>query len=449
MSQEPEALPAVEPPVRVTPDPKEEFAPNEAVSGSSHVVFLLCAVMVVAFGVWASVRTVDIVSSAIGEVIPSTQVKSVQHLEGGIVSEILVHEGEKVKQGQPLVSLEPTASGADVGELRVRLNSLKTDIARLTALVQGAPEPTFDDELIRDHPDLVANTLRRFQTILARHESDIARQTEAVTQKRQEISEISTRIKNGKESLKLVKEQVVISEKLLKDQLTNRFRHLDLLKEASQIRAGIEADTLALDRANSALKEAKAELTNLRTSFDDENQKALGEARLTYGELTERIQKFEDSLERTVVRSPVDGTIKTMYVVTIGGVLRPGDLVADIVPTGDRLIIEAKLPPQDIGFVAVGQRVRVTLASNDAIRFGSLDGEVINVSPDTLKTREGTPFYKVLIRTERDRFQSGEHKYNLFPGMRVVANIQTGTRTVLEYITDPIRRTMSESLHER
>ena len=149
------------------------------------------------------------------------------------------------------------------------------------------------------------------------------------------------------------------------------------------------------------------------------------------------------------MRSPVDGTIKTLYVVTVGGVIRPGDTIVDIVPAGDRLIIEAKLPTQDIGYVALGQAAIIKLASSDAMRFGGLKGNVVNISPDTLLTPEGMPYYKVRIETESDHFQRGQLRYNLFPGMQVVASIQTGKRTVLQYILDPLRGAMSDALQER
>jgi adhesin transport system membrane fusion protein len=170
---------------------------------------------------------------------------------------------------------------------------------------------------------------------------------------------------------------------------------------------------------------------------------------LNYNELLQRILKFEDNLSRTVLRSPVNGVVKTLYVVTIGGVLKPGFTVVDIVPGGDRLIIEAKLPTQDIGYVRRGQQALVMLASADAMRFGNLTGKVVRVSPDTLVTNEGMPFYKVRIETEQDHFQRGKLKYQLFPGMQVMTNIQTGQRTVLEYIFDPFLRSFNDAMLER
>jgi adhesin transport system membrane fusion protein len=247
----------------------------------------------------------------------------------------------------------------------------------------------------------------------------------------------------------LLKEQIKISEALLKDDLTNRYNHLNLLRDDSRMRGKVEEDVAALQRNKSALKEAQAKLENIKNEQAVGIGKKLEEARLNYNKLVQRILKFEDNLSRTVLRSPVNGVVKTLYVVTIGGVLKPGFTVVDIVPGGDRLIIEAKLPTQDIGYVRRGQQALVMLASADAMRFGNLTGKVVRVSPDTLVTNEGMPFYKVRIETEQDHFQRGKLKYQLFPGMQVMTNIQTGQRTVLEYIFDPFLRSFNDAMLER
>ena len=413
------------------------------------MTFVLCGAMVVAFSFWASVSTLDIVSMATGEVIPSTQVKTIQHLEGGIVREIRVREGETVRKGQSLMKLVPTASDADVAELQVRLRSLMADRARLIALTTGASHPTFPQALINSHPALVRQAKTRFKVRRRRHVGEVLRQEQAVAQRKQEITEINTRIHSSGQSLKLVNEQVKISEALMKDNLSNRFQHLDLLKESRQLRGAIDTDRASLKRAKLALSEAHAELENIKNAFDDENQTALDETRLNFAELNARVKKFEASSRRTNVQSPIEGVIKTLHVFTVGGVLRPGDPIADIVPAGDRLIIEAKLPTQDIGYVAPGQVAVIKLASADAMRFGGLDGSVVNVSPDTLMSPEGQPYYKVRIETEKSYFESGKVKYKLFPGMQVMASIHTGQRTVLQYVIDPIRYSMGSAVQER
>ena len=413
--------------------------------GIYHLIYLLCILVVIAFAVWAYFGTLDIVSMATGEVVPSSQVKTVQHLEGGIVHKILVKEGTTVKQGQALVELEPTTSVADVGELEVRLRSLRLDIVRLEAEKAGDKPPVFSEKMRRAHPELVSQALDRFKVHRKRLEDDLKRQLETIVQRKQDIREI----RNQKKTLVLLSERVDISTSLLKDNLTNRYNHLTLLKDKGDVEARIEEDGVGLIRARAALKEALAARELIYSNFSEKNGTELNEARTSLAELGQRMEKFRDSLKRTIVRSPVEGVIKTLNVVTVGGVLKPGDPIAEVVPAGDRLIIEAKLPPQDIGYVQVGQKVVIKLASADAARLGGLDGKVITVSPDTLVMDDGTAFYKVRINTEADHFEHGSIKYNLFPGMQVVANIETGHRTIFEYLISPLVSQASSALQER
>ena len=203
------------------------------VGRSTHWLLAFCIVTCLTFFIWASIFTLDIVSLASGEVIPSTQIKSVQHLEGGIIRKISTSEGEEVNRGQELIVLEPTQSGADVGEIRVRLLSLKYEIIRLEAEVEGATMPSFTDNLVVENPKMVEQTLARFIARKESLQSRIDSQYETIAQRDQEIKEISASIKNLNQNLELMKEQISISEELLKEDLTNRYNHLDLLKEAN------------------------------------------------------------------------------------------------------------------------------------------------------------------------------------------------------------------------
>ncbi|MSO85280.1 MAG: HlyD family type I secretion periplasmic adaptor subunit [Rhodospirillales bacterium] len=421
---------------------------DDAEQGARLFVRLGGALIVVAF-VWATFAPLDVVATANGEVIPATQIKSVQHLEGGIVREILVREGQKVEKNQPLVVLETTASDADVQELRVRTNSLRTEIARLEAEGSGAAAPAFPADLASQEPALVAQALDTFRTRTARLESLVAQAREQIVQREQEIKEIGSRIETDRAGLGFSREQIKISEELLKDDLTNRMLHLNLLKEESALKGRIEENASARRRVEAALTEARARLDNVRRSAETEINEALGEKRRALDEFASRQRKFSDSLDRTVLRAPGDGVIKTMYVATVGGVVKAGGTVADMVPAGDVLVIEAKLPPQDVGHVRRGQTATIKLASADAVRFGNLEGKVTNVSPDSIMTQQGATFYKVRIETERDYFQQRNLRYDLVPGVQVATSILTGRRTVLEYLLDPLIGGADTALRER
>ena len=416
---------------------------------NTHILLLLCVALVFAFAIWAWYGRLEIVSTATGEIVPSSQIKSIQHLEGGIISEILIHEGDDVQKEQPLVVLESTSSGADVKELTARLISLKVDVVRLEAELNNDTELVFPKDIVAAHPDLVDQAIALFKTQRSRLDNQLAAQNELVTQRHQEIEVISVRLTNEKESLKLLEEQITISEDLLKDNLTNRMLHLNLLKDAAELKGRIGEAEATLPRAKAARKEAEIRLAGIRDSDQEQVRQESDEKRRSLEELSNRMSKFEDSLKRTVLRAPVDGVINTLYVTTIGGVLAPGDTVVDMVPAGDRLVVEAKLPVQEVGYVHSGQVATVKLASADAVRFGSLQGEVVLVSPDAVKTDEGISYYKVRIETERDYFERRSARYRLVPGVAVICNIHTGSRSVLEYFLDPFLSGAQNALHER
>jgi len=414
-----------------------------------QLFFLLLISMIAAFSGWAMIGKLDVVSTAIGEVIPSTQVKKVQHLEGGIVLEILAKEGEAVKKGQPLVSLEPTSSGADVDELSARLSGLKADIVRLSAEANGDKSLEFDPDFKKKYPDLIRQTEAFFKTRQRRIGNQLDGQKAKVVERAEEITEITIRIENNKAGLKLLNEQIEISTLLMKDQLTNRMQHLNLLKEGSDLKGRIDADQAALKRVRAALSGAKNKLATIRQSFFEKVRKELEKKRREKNEYSSRVKKFEDSLRRTVLLSPVDGVVKTLYVATRGGVVQPGGTVADIVPAGDRLVIEAQLPPNEIGYVHAGQDALITLASGDAGRFGNIKGKVVQVSPDTLESKDGQPYYKVRVETEKAFFEQQGNLYKLVPGVQVLASIRTGQRTIIDYLISPFMQTSNTALRER
>ncbi|MCD6074541.1 MAG: putative type secretion rane fusion protein HlyD family [Rhodospirillales bacterium] len=415
----------------------------------THVFLGTAIVLVIGFFIWAVLGKLDVVSNAMGEVVPSSKVKTVQHLEGGIVLNILVREGERVQTDQPLIELQPTVTDSQLEEVMVRLSSLRAKVARLEAEIAGKDAPTFPPDLIANNLSMITSMEALFRARQQRVKSQIDEQNQIIAQRDQEIKEIEGRIATNESGIKLVEDQLKISERLLELNLTNRMRHLDLQKEVENRRGQINADRTALPKARSAQKQAYARLAAVQSGFQEESRLDLDETQRNVDELTQRRRKLEDSLTRTVLRAPVDGIVKTLNVATKGGVIQPGATVAEIVPADDRLVIDAKLPTRDIGYVRPGQRVMIRLASSDAARFGIIESEVANVSPDTLINEQGVPFYKVRIETNRAFFEQGGLRYDLFPGMQVQADIQTGTRTVLQYLLDPYFRSVEVALRER
>ena len=450
-----------------------------------HRLFLVVLLLFVgSFGYWATNSNLEIVSVAEGEVKPEGETKSIQHLEGGIVRDILVEEGDEVSKGQPVIILESTLNEADVKELEARLDFLKIQMIRLEAEVGEGDEPRFADELERKNRKLVRQEKKLYAARQDKLLNEIKISEERINQRSQEIketnaeisatqaeiSETKARLKNNQSSHALIKEQIAISEDLLKDDLTNRYNHLNLLKEANLLKSSIEEDEAVLlrheavlvrhgaalkrheailERRASTVRDTKSIKKSIRLTFSQEVRGQLEESQKEFREIRERLRKAKDNLKRTVLRSPVDGIVKKLHIVTKGGVVPPGAKIIDIVPAEGSLVIEARLPPYDIGYVSIGQKGTIKLKSSDAIRFGNIAAKVIHISPDTFAAHDGSAYYKVILEPEIDYFEKRSSRYNLVPGVEVVSSIHTGDRSVLKYIFEPFLTNVDSAFQER
>jgi membrane fusion protein, adhesin transport system len=371
-----------------------------AYQAKSRLVFAL--VILVAVSLFASTRfPIEVVSVAAGEVTPSGQVKRIQHLEGGIVSEVLVEEGQQVSQGDVLMRFEGVSATADMRELGTYLASLRLDILRLEAEQRGADSFQVSEDLARRFPSLV-------------------QESKALLKSRRD------RVRGMQEALRLQREQVAISEQLLKSEIQSRLSHLSVLREENQLEGRLQ-------------------------DYRQEVSTQLAKANKDLAEKDQRMLKYTDSVDRNDLRTPVTGEVKVVYFKTKGGVVPPGGVVMEVVPTGEKLVIEVKLPVGDVGYVQIGQTANLRLASRDAIRFGSIEGRVVYVSPDssTGEAQQQGPYYRVRIETSADRFESAGQSYRLIPGVQVIASIITGNRSLFSYFMSPFLSTSATAFRER
>lgn len=422
---------------------------GSGVSRTTHVLFFLCAGFCVVFLLWAVIFELDIVSVASGEVIPRSRVKRVQHLEGGIVREILVREGDSVAEGQPLVSLEEIASEASVEELKLKVQFLRIEIARLEAQEQELEQPQFEADLHETAPDQVRQAMELFQSAHRKHENELSTLQENIRQRQQDIVEIESRLNNLRRNLPLVRKQVSRDRDLFSEKLIREDQLISHQKELNNLTANIDENKAALERAGSMYLSANATLEGAKNEYSEVIRTNLQISRQELQAMNQRLRKFTDIEQRTVIRSPVDGVVNSLYLVNEGEVVRPGVTIMDIVPAGDPLVIEARLPVHDIGYVAVGQVAVIKLPTADARRFGSLEGIVQHISPDAVTLNSGETFYRVRVVTNKDYFEREGFKHRLFPGMQVICAIHTGTQTVFEYLSYPYFDALTQGMHER
>ena len=372
---------------------------------------------------WMFLFNIDIISNAEGQVIPAGDVKTIQHLEGGIIDQILVKESDTVKAGESLVILAATASEVDVDEAQVQIDSKTIQSIRLEAEINNFDIPVFPDELVNKRQELVNKSLELFISRKEKIEGD--------------IKEVTASIIQHQTAIDILIKQTDMSQQLLDEGIITEFAHLDLLKE--------------LNAAKGTLEAAIEEKDNITKEFieDARNQRQVAQREIS--ELNETIKALKDNLERTVITAPVDGVVKNLFFVTIGGVIRPGEPILDIVPTKDNLIVEARLQESDIGFVKPGQSAIVKLSSSDAVNFGQINGVVDRISPDTEQDENDNRivFYNIFVELDQNYFESKEKTYYLVPGVKVTASIQIGERTLANYLLSPFIGSLGQSFQER
>ena len=430
---------------------------------STQLLFLVFCCIIVAVCYWAYVSTIAVVSVAEGEVIPSGQIKTIQHLEGGIIKEILVQEGQRVKKDEKIMILESTSSQADVNEVQTRIDLLTIKTIRLKAEIDNLIMAKYSNYYslnysneVKQALDLFSNRTKRIKSEKLIAEKMVDQAEENIKQEIQNLKKIEARFNQTLITIELLDDQIKISEELLEEQLTTEYNHLNLLKEKSNLvtkqmedeEAKIGGES-AIKVAKTSLEDARIKFQNVKRSFLEETEIELEDTTREIAQLNEIKKKLLDSLSRTTIIAPVDGIIKELVFNTEGGVVPPNSSVMNIVPTGDELVIEARLPTADIGFVKKGQPATIRLASADAINFGNIDGIVKKISPDAIQDDNGNTYYKVEIETQKTYFEYNQQRYNLTPGVEVSASILTGERTIAEYLLNPLINISNKAFRER
>jgi adhesin transport system membrane fusion protein len=373
-------------------------------------LLVLLLVGFIVFVIWASVFRIDQVASASGEVIASSRVQIIQSVDGGVLSELNVREGDKVEPGQLLARLDQTRIGAAVKEIEARLSSLKARAARLRAEVTGSSDLLFP-QVVLAYPELVELERALFE------------------QRRTGLGE---ELRTLKVAMELAREEVVLIKKLASSGDVNR-------SEVIRVeRALNDAEAQMINRKNKFLEEARVEMTKVEDEIAQNEQI-----------LAQRAQQYDDS----VFHALVPGIVKNIRVTTVGGVLRAGEELMQIIPSDDDLIIEAKILPTDIAQVSKGLGANIRFDPFDYTIHGSVEGEVIYVSADTLKeesSRGEEIYYRVHVTSNSNPVTTTTGKQlDILPGMTAQVDIRTGDRTLMNYLLKPLRKTLSESFGER
>ena len=397
--------------------------------------------------VWASFAKLDEVSTAPGEVVPEGKVKEIQHLEGGVVQDIFVREGDAVKEGQKLMEIALPVSAVNKDELQVRIDGATAALARMRAEANGAPL-AFSMDLVRRRPDMVEIERRNYQARQQNLEATLAVLGDQQRQKMLEVQELEAKQRAVETNLTLVRKKLAMSDSLLKEGLVSKMENNDLQATAQDLEGQAEILKSSVPKAQSAADEARQRAVEERIKFVRSALADVADTELQLARDRELMAQASDQQRRATITSPTDGIVKNLHVNTIGGVVRSGEDIMEIVPVHDQLLIEARLSPADRGYVAVGQSAEVKITAYDYTRYGGLKGKVVQVAPDTTVTSNGQAYYRVTVETEKSSL-GANGTLPITPGMVAMVDIHTGQRSVLRYLITPVLKLKAEAFRER
>ncbi|GAA0230240.1 HlyD family type I secretion periplasmic adaptor subunit [Marinomonas primoryensis] len=413
-----------------------------------RIILWVIFIFVAAALVWANYTALDEVTVGEGKVIPTSQVQQIQNLEGGILKEINVKVGQVVDSGQVLMTIENTEALSSLREQQAEFINLQVRATRLQAESYSLM-PEFDADAKEKYPLVVNRELDLYNSRLESLRTNQASFQQQIEQRKQEIVEQQAKLDNLKQSYVFSKEELDLTRPAFEQGAVSRVELLQLERQVNQLQGDLEATQLAIPRARSALKEAQSNLAESDAQFRAEAQEDLTGVKSKLDQLKEVSVSLEDKVSRTQVRSVLKGIVKQIQLNTVGGVIKPGMNLMEIVPIEDSLLIEAKVRPENIGFIKPGLSAVVKLSAYDFAIFGGLHSTVENISADTILDEEGNSFFLVRVRTDKNYLGTKQAPLPVIPGMQATVDIITGKKTLLDYLLKPILKAQQNALRER
>ncbi len=425
------------------------FETDEEMPLSKHIILLTIVFAVFFLIVWAWFAELDEVTRGDGKIIPSSEVQVVQNLEGGIVEQFFVKEGDEVKAGQALMQLRDVSAASDLGSNTARYYGLMAAITRLQAEAEGKDVLEFPENVIEASPESVKEEMNTFNANKSRLQGQLRVLEEQLSQKRQEVSELTRKISDLENVISLSKEEKAMIEPLVKRGSAPKVELLQLERGIKEKETELNGVKLALPRSKSAVLEAQARINEVKKTAQAEAQAELSTKLIEMNSIKETLSALKDRKTRTEIKSPVNGTVKDIKINTVGGVVKPGEPLMEIVPRDDQLLVEARIKPSDIAFLYPGQKAVVKITAYDFSIYGGLDGELVDISADSITDENGESFYRVKISTYENSLKRKGEVLPIKPGMVASVDIMTGKKTVLDYLLKPFKKTLDNSLGER
>ena len=394
---------------------------------------------------WSAVSRIDEVTRGEGKVIPSRQLQVLQSLDGGVVSEILVHEGDVVEPEQILLRIDQTRFASSVRENRVQYTALVAKAARLKALAEGTPF-VVPAEVEKEDPKTVDEERRLYESRRSELETTLSIARQQLSQRQQELVEVRAKYEQAARAYEISAKELSVTKPLIESGAVSEVELLRLERDVGRFRGERDMAAAQSSRIQASISEANHKLEEVSLAFRNEAGKELAETTAKLNSLAEGSVGLSDKVTRSVLRSPVKGTVKRLLINTVGGVVQPGKDVVEVVPLEDNLLLEARVLPRDIAFLRPGQKAVVKFTAYDFSIYGGLEGKLEHIGADSIVDEKGNAFYIVKVRTDRPTLGNN---LPVIPGMVAEVDIITGEKSVLSYLLKPVLRAKARALSER
>jgi membrane fusion protein, adhesin transport system len=411
----------------------------------ARILVRTLGIVVAVFILYASVAQVDEVTKGEGRVIPSRQLQVLQSLDGGIVSQIAVHEGEVVNADQLLLQIDSTRFESSARESQSQYYSLLAKAARLRALTEGkAFEPP--PEAVKQDPDTVDQERRLYESKVSELNAQVSISREQLAQRQQELTEARAKRDQAAQAYELSARELAVTKPLISSGAVSEVDLLRLERDVARFRGDRDMAAAQIARSQSAISEGQRKIQEVELNFRNDAGKDLADTMAKLNAISETNVGLADRVKHSAIRSPVKGTVKRLLVNTVGGVVQPGKDIVEVVPLDDTLLLEAKVLPKDIAFLRPGQRAMVKFTAYDFSIYGGLEAKLEQIGADTVTDDKGNTFYVVRVRTDKPSLGLN---LPIIPGMVAEVDIVTGRKSILAYLLKPVLRAKQGALTER
>ncbi len=425
-----------------------EAALQRKPSTQARLLSLATGLFLIVFISWAAWAEVDEVTRAEGKVIASQGTQMIQNLEGGILQAVLVREGQIITQGTPLARLDNEVAASTFRDALTKSLESRAAIARLEAELNDT-EPAFPEDIQKNAPQVVTDQITILQARKLQRESELRLLASQYDQRIKEVEEQETRKTSVARNLALAIEQRNTVAPLLKRKNYSRIEFLDLEQKVANLEGELNGLAASIPKTQAAANEAKQRIAFRKAELDAAITEEVNKYRAELNSLKETLSAGSDRVTRTVMRSPVNGTVKQIHINTIGGVVKPGEPIMEIVPLDDTLLVEVRVRPSDVAFLHPNQKAMVKFSAYDFGIYGGLEGILEQISADTIEDKKGEVFYLAKLRTKKNGIIYRDENLPIIPGMTATADILTGRKTILDYILKPILKAQQNALRER